>query len=758
MSKNWQKPRGFPRVGLGFVLCAAGFAANVGPAWADCSADTSGIQVNCSGTTASYTNTAAGLNVTADSTTVATGPLVFGDTAAVTNSGSIAGVSGSFTLQTGANSSITNNGTITAPYAVAGSGAVLLGDNSTLTNNGSLTAVSGYPVAQFGKNGTFINSSTATAAVTGNIVFGSSTGTDVSTFQNQNSSYGITGNVTSAGNTNIDNAGPLTGNITQTAAGGSVSFTNEAAGTFYGQIQTGDVTNLVNTGTMTISTSSTLNLSSGLGASVVNAGTLNIGTTTRPTLLQVNGSFVQTSGGTLNVILKGSTVAGASYSQVYAAGPNGTATLAGTLNVTAAPVFYPNGSVYNVVLADKGITGTFGNVTASTVPFLTFIPEGVVTLAGGQQAYQIMVQRTSTFTQVLSSVGTPNQLAVAGAMDALASSSATLPTSDGALLIGQADALTADQAQAFFDNLSPAGYLAYANAMRDQTNLFHRKIAMRLNDNHSDEPGQGMWLSGFTQLFSHSASGSNTQESGWSVNGGYDFSGDHYVFGLAFGYSQDPLHYGQGNLNGNNTATQFGGYGAYHAGQLSVTAIVSYQFGSVNATRTMTAGTATRTATANVSDHLLSATGLVGGDFETGTLNLRPFIGVQISRGSISPFTEAGASAADLNISRISANRTDMLAGAEISSSHGFFQPFAKLTYRSQLGSGGGSDVTAFFNGDTTTTFTVSGTPASRHEFDADVGLNLVMDESGSFFVGYQGVYRSDLKTHGIMAGLRMEF
>jgi uncharacterized protein with beta-barrel porin domain len=56
------------------------------------------------------------------------------------------------------------------------------------------------------------------------------------------------------------------------------------------------------------------------------------------------------------------------------------------------------------------------------------------------------------------------------------------------------------------------------------------------------------------------------------------------------------------------------------------------------------------------------------------------------------------------------------------------------------------------------TTFTVSGQPAARHQGDVDADANFVVNDDGGFFVGYHGTFRSDLPSHGLIAGVRLEF
>ena len=334
--------------------------------------------------------------------------------------------------------------------------------------------------------------------VTGNISFGPSIGADVSTFSNTNAALGYTGTISSSGNTVVYNSGAFTGNIVQAATGGSVTITNDSGGTYAGLMSIGDQTTLINSGTMSLGGASSLGTARLGISSFSNQGTITIGTAAVPTQLAIYGSFSQAASGILNIGLKGSTtglpVAGSTYSQVYAIGSNGKAVLGGTLNLVPVAGFYPTGSTYNVVLADRGITGSFASVTGNTLPFITFAPVGIVTISGTQQAYQFTAVRSTTYAAAIASVATPNQLAVAAAFEPIVNTANVTPTGDAAALIGGLDLLTVPQAQTFFDQVSSEGYLAYATAMRDQMDLFNRQVALRLNDQNSHYAEHGWWM------------------------------------------------------------------------------------------------------------------------------------------------------------------------------------------------------------------------------------------------------------------------
>ena len=741
-------------------------------AQADCILN--GVTVTCTGASTGYSNVSNGLSLTADSTATITGPVLLGNTATVTNAGSMTSSTTAPVLQVGSSSSVVNNGTISLTNASSGAAAVLLGDNSTFTNNGTLTASSGVPVLQFGQAGTFINNSSATAAVTGNIIFGPNVSGGTSSLSNYNTAFGITGNVFSTGNTSIYNKGLFNGSFVQTPTGGSVTLTNDTGGTFTGSISTGDTTTLVNNGTMSITGGTSLG-NAHLGvSSFTNNGTLNVGTT-GTTELVVSGAFVNSSSGVLNIALHSNgasaPAAGSSFSQVYAAGTGGTATLGGTLNIVPTPGFYQSGSTYNIILADQSISGSFATINGATLPFISFVPVGIVTV-GTQQAYQLTAVRSNTYANVIASVATPSQLAIATALNPLVTSANADPTSAAAALVGDLDLLTIPQMQTLLDQINPAGYLPYAQAILDQMNLFNRQVLLRTLDPTNEDMPSGWWADVSGQFNIGSTAADKTRESLFGVTAGYDLSGPNLTVGVALGFNSATLKNGLNSLKGHNNFYMFGGYGSYHAGPFVATAQVDYGLGSLSTTKTLsliyttvpatstTPATSTPTnigVTATPGDHLLKASGTLGVNLDTGFVKLMPFAGVDYARGSINGFTEAGGEAADLTVSRLSIDRTDLLAGLNVSKSDGLFRPYVRAAYRSQIGGSTSPSVSAFFNGDPTTAFTVDGSELGRREVDVDAGLNIVY-EDGLFFLGYQGTIRKDMSDHGVHAGIRLRF
>ena len=783
-----------------FGCSALALAAAATPAFAQCT-NTTSTTVDCTGTAPSFTNTSANQVVTVESTAAVTAPLIIGNSGTLNNNGSIAGANAAPVVQFGNNATINNlsTGTISSTGAATGAAAISVGDNSTVTNDGTLTATAGYPAVEFGVNGKFVNDAVAPAAVVGDIVFGNNTGNNRASFTNLNTAFGLTGNVTAGGNVNLDNEGLWTGNFTQTALGGTVSFingqTNNSAATipanFTGILAIGDEAVVQNYGTMILSPGSVINsYQGGSSTSFTNSGTLTVGSSAAPTQLVIYGNFAQTAGttanpATLNIAIAPpgalAIAAGSNYSQVYAAmtktGAGGTASLAGVLNLNVQAGFYATGSTYQVVLADNGITVDPAlKVTGNTLPFVTFQSLGVVATPTGtapnQQAYEFQAQHTSDYAAALRMAGIAttgtraagNELTVASGLNPLITLANATPGGAEAAFLGYVDVLTqsatSPQVTAFLDSASPEGYYAYVTALRDQANAFSRVIDKRITDQNSQHDEDGWWLSTQGQFQFNSTGGTYHSKSNLiGISAGYDFSGPHHVLGAALNISWDSLTYGSGSMTGKNRDFAISTYGGWNLGPVHLTGQVAYHFGHLGATKTLDLGAYSFTSAASASEHLIYGTAKAGVPLITHGIVFEPFVGIDAMKGKVNSFTESGTlTAAELTVGSMKADRTELIAGASLTRSHGVFRPYGRVTYRTKLGSSNNANVSAYFDGLSGDAFTVTANPEGKHEIDADAGINWVFDDAGSLFVGYQGTIREKFQSHGINFGIRIEF
>ena len=664
----------------------------------------------------------SGANTYTGPTTIDVGSNLYSFSDTALSAASAFTVNGSLVIQTAANTigSLSGTGEVTG---TTGSVLNIGADNTSTTFAGdfdpldvnkigtgtlTLTSTSGLStVGALGVNGGTLEVDGILAATTGTSVASGAT-----------LSIGATGNLTSevvgTGGSITRVNGTITGNV---ANAGALSGTGTVAGT------------LTNSGT----------LAPGNGG----AGILNI-----------NGSFVQTAGGTLAISLSPSAVSGTGYSQILVTGAPGTASLDGVLAVTRSTGLYLAGSTYDVINASGGIIGGFASVTGNVIsPFITLTPVGVVTLAGADQVYRLQVSRTN-YAVGIGASATPNQVAVANGFQGLVAGA----TGGAATAVIAVDNMTGSQAQSFFDQVSPELYGAYASALLNQSELFTRQVALQMHATPNTGDGTsvwgrayGQWGNGRDRNFEY---GTDQDIYGGAL--GIDYRTGPAVFGVAGGWSHDKLDYDLGNSRGKSNSWQAGAYVNYAAGPIDFDLQGSYSHGKFNASKAINVATIASDTDARFNGHLWKVIGTVGYNADMGGITLRPFVGFDLSHGKVKSFTETGAGALDLTVASINARRTDIVGGVDLGSKASLgFAPYARLAYRYDL-KNRDRNVSAYFNGDPGTEFTVAGVRSGRGEGDVDAGLSYGISPGSSVFVGYEGTFRKDIRSHGVSAGFRL--
>ncbi len=271
--------------------------------------------------------------------------------------------------------------------------------------------------------------------------------------------------------------------------------------------------------------------------------------------------------------------------------------------------------------------------------------------------------------------------------------------------------------------------------------------------------GYGQWGKGRSNSFRF---GSNQDVYGAAL--GLDYRSGGLTVGAAGGYSHDKVDYKLGNSDGHVNSWQVGGYLDYAMGAFDFDLQAAYEHGKVSANKSIdvtgiaNVASLARAASASTSGHLWRVIGTVGFNANlSGDIVARPFIGLDWSDGRVSSFTESGAGAADLTVDDIRIRRTDAVAGLDVGSKGLGLAPYARLAVKYDL-KRHNNDVSAFFNGDPTTAFTVSAVRTGRTEFDGDLGVSYGISRNFMVFAGYEGTYRKDLRSNGVSAGLRLNF
>ncbi len=274
----------------------------------------------------------AGTLTVDDSFTWTDGTLSGTGTTILNGSSSLSG--GFFSMLT--NQQIDNNGTAT----ISNGNSIDFDGNSVWNNEAGSTLIlqGGGSIGNFfaGSSAAFNNFGTLEVTAPAGT---SSIGIPLSnsgTIEIDTGTLSLSSDFSNAGTVTVDSGSSFTipGNYTQTAGSTVVN------------------------GTLTASPTVTIDGGSLSGSGLIDANVSNAGEVSpgdAPAILTIDGSYTQTSSGTLNIEIDGITV-GSGYSQLVV---TGMASLAGTLHVTDPNNFLPNGGDTFQVLTFASSTGNF---------------------------------------------------------------------------------------------------------------------------------------------------------------------------------------------------------------------------------------------------------------------------------------------------------------------------------------------------------------------------------------------------------------
>ena len=318
-----------------------------------------------------YSAAGTGTLINSDNTIQGAGQIGIGQTT-ITNQAAgtiIANQSNPLTISAGSGG-FTNNGTL---RATAGSTLNVTGPFTNF-NSGANTLTGGtYQVL----NGTFKFDNANIVTNAARVVLDGAS----SQIVNQSSVDALSAfaNNTAAGSFTIQNGRNLTTAAPFTNAGAMFVGTGSTLTTPGSYNQTGGATTLNTTFADSSAklTATTVNLSGGTltGNGTINGNVANTGGAVNPGLgagkIQINGTYGQSSGGSLNIDLGGH----AQGSQYDLLSISNTATLGGTLNVDLINGFFPsNGDIFQV-MTYSGFSGTFSTINGLNLGNgLTLIP------------------------------------------------------------------------------------------------------------------------------------------------------------------------------------------------------------------------------------------------------------------------------------------------------------------------------------------------------------------------------------------------
>ena len=417
----------------------------------------------------------------------------------IVNDGQISSTSmaGVFLRRSTLANGINNTGAIAAATVGIGLSAATL--SGGITNSGTISG---------GIDGIGLRSSTLNGGITN---AGLIQGTEYAIYAGQSSS--VSGGILVTGTSAQFKGDIYAPNVDLTLASGA-EFTNSNAMSLSGVIVSSGATfNLANAASASSSISGNINVGNGTGY-FTNQGTVDVGSRGASATPTITGNYTQDAGGTF----KTTVVSDTEYGQMRV---TGSATLAGTAEVTASDVSSLVGSTLaGVIAADGGVTGAFSSInTTSSIYGYTGV--NTATAFG-----LVIVAQPNAVANNNAQYGTPAATGAAGALDQIATDPGTmapvLDTLDGMPGQTQADAV---------EQTLPAVVGASSTATAQNHRAFNQVTQSRqdqiagLSSGEAFAGNRDVWAKGFGNWANQ---GDLNNVAGYSVDGG----------GVAFGFDK----------------------------------------------------------------------------------------------------------------------------------------------------------------------------------------------------------------------------
>ena len=429
-------------------------------------------------------------------------------------------------------------------------------------------------------------------------------------------------------------------------------------------------------------------------------------------------------------------------------------------------------TTYTILTANQ-VNGEFGSISddfAFLFPQLSYDDENVfLTLIQG--------------SDVASVARTPNQFAVAGAIDTA--------TQSGGLedIVANVIVMDEDSARASLDDLSGVDHthaqqIALRGGQRFRAGLIGRLTghagASTLGETASLEQLAGVQLASAGQSRGLLGEDAETARGWWvSAEGGRgdiddssNATGADYRFtGLSVGFDapiSNSLHLGAAMGYVRNRADTAGGdvdvdsihlagYGGWQRDALYVRGSVGVGYHSADTERFV--ATVGQTAEADYSATGIGSRIEAGYAFEVGeAATLTPFGGLDYEYLRRNSFSESGAGAANLEVDRENEYSLRSQAGVRFDkafeTTNGYMAPYVEAAWVHEHGDRSSRMNTAFA-GDTATGFTIDGPSLSRNRARIAVGLDARLNGDSFLNVGYQGEIAGSDDLHAVGVSFR---
>jgi outer membrane autotransporter protein len=632
-----------------------------------------------------------------------------------------------------------------------------------------------------------------------------------------------------------DGAGTLNLTGTNTYTGG----TTIGSGTLVGSVTSFGTGDILNNATLVIDQASDANFSQQISGNGLltkrGAGRLNLtgistllgSTTVEEGRLAVNGSLsnsvVTVTGGSLGgngtiggvvaqsggIVAPGNSIGslhvagdvsfkpGSVYEvEVNAAGQSdritalGKATLSGgTVRVLAEDGTYQPSTIYTILTADAGVSGTFAGVSSNfafLTPSLGYNANTVgLTLTRKVVPTDPTDPHQPTPVAFNSVAATGNQFNVANAVEALGSGNRLFDAVLGQSAAGARQAFDALSGEAY----ASAAATALGSALRVQDTLLNRlrnssmPTFTQVQGTYpaafaADAPGStldqvaitaptldprrfALWGEGFG---SWGKAGTNGNAAGLDTStGGFILGAEAridrtYTLGIAGGFTRTTFEADARLSSGSNDTVFAAVYGAGSWGNINLRLGATYGWHDIDVSRTIRFPNFVDRVHASYDASTAQAFAEVGYAFDLGRVAIEPFAGASVLRLHTDGFVEEGGTAALTGYSQDQDLATTTL-GLRAETRLGDDLP---LTLRGMLGwrrAYGAVDPTALlaFAGGASS-FVVAGTPIDRDALVAEAGLDWQATRDISLGIAYSGQVGSRAQEHSVKGNLTWRF
>jgi outer membrane autotransporter protein len=593
-----------------------------------------------------------------------------------------------------------------------------------------------------------------------------------------------TGPVFSGGTMQITGAGVSSALPVFLGPGGGTVDTQANSATFSGIISGPGSLTKIGTGTLILSGDSSYS-----GPTSVGGGTLVVNGSIAASVVTVNpGAVLRGDGilgglslggtlapcnsiGTLHVFGNATFAAGSTYEvEINAAGQSdllavtGTVTLGGgEVIVLSAPGSYAPGTVYTIVTAGGGVSGTFDGVTDSLPLFdavLSYLPGSVL----------LALERNA---QTIASLGiTPNQRATGAGIDSLG----------GGVLETALANLGASDIPAALDLLSgeihasaKSGFIEESRYLREAASgrlraAFGAVGAKPLPVMAYGEAGPvaaaadaplAMWGEGLGAWGSFDGDG-NAADFDRSTGGfftGIDaLVADDARLGLIGGYTYSSFDVDERASSGSANSVHIGAYGGTQLGNFGLRAVAAYSWNFVDTSRTAAFGGFAENLDASYDAGTAQVFGEAGYRIDTASASFEPFANVAYVNLHTDGFTETGGAAAlahqsddtDQTFTTLGVRASTPLQlgdkEVKLSGMVGWRHAFSDITPEAAFAFAGGAP------------FVIAGTPIARDALALEVGLDVQIGPRSSLGIAYSGQIGDDAQDHSANATLTVSF